>query len=61
METLETRVHFSASVESVNGAGNNIANPAWGSAGIDLIRLAAAAYADGVSSPALAADRGAGD
>ena len=55
-ENLETRVHFSTAVESVNGTGNNLANSNWGSAGSDLLRLAAAAYADGVSAPALPND-----
>lgn len=37
---------------SIDGTGNNLANPAWGSAGVDFLRLAAAEYADGLSSPA---------
>jgi peroxidase len=56
VEPLETRVHFSATIEPIDGTGNNIANPTWGTAGADLIRLAAAAYANGVSTPALAGD-----
>jgi hypothetical protein len=56
VEPLETRVHLSSTVESANGSGNNLANPTWGMAGTDLIRLAATAYADGVSTPALAGD-----
>jgi hypothetical protein len=57
VEALESRVHLSTTtVEPIDGTGNNLANPAWGSAGADLIRLAAAAYADGVSAPALAND-----
>ena len=44
------------SVESIDGTGNNLANPDWGSAGTDLLRIAPAAYADGVSAPA-GADR----
>src|SRR5450432_1754530 len=51
-ETLETRQLMSASIESYNGAGNNTANPNWGSAGETLLRLAPSAYADGISSPA---------
>jgi hypothetical protein len=35
----------------VDGFGNNRDNPAWGSAGDVLLRRAAAAYGDGVSSP----------
>lgn len=39
-------------VYSVDGSGNNTAHPLWGSAGIALIRKAAAAYGDLVSTPA---------
>jgi hypothetical protein len=39
-------------VRSITGFGNNIANPTFGEAGTDLIRIAPAAYADGVSAPA---------
>src|SRR4029453_17460326 len=41
---------------SIDGTGNNTDHPTWGSAGIDLVRTAPVAYADGVSSPA-GADR----
>ncbi len=65
-EQLETRVVFSAdpmsavlaslssmiSQYSIDGSGNNVAHPDWGSAGSDLLRIAAAAYGDGVSTPA---------
>ena len=37
---------------SVEGSGNNVANPNWGQAGTDYIRVAPAAYSDGVSTPA---------
>ena len=43
-------------VRSIDGTGNNLAHPDWGSAGVDLLRIAPAAYADGVSTPA-GADR----
>jgi hypothetical protein len=56
LETLESRMFLSASVESIDGTGNNIAHPTWGSPGIDLIRLSPAAYADGLNSPSLASD-----
>ncbi|MDB5303213.1 MAG: hypothetical protein JWM97_762, partial [Phycisphaerales bacterium] len=56
MEPLESRVHLSSTVESFDGTGNNITNPSWGQAGTDLLRLAAAAYADGVSTPSLPSD-----
>src|SRR4051812_24935249 len=62
-EQLENRVVFSASPNdwmlssilsqySVDGSGNNVSNPSWGSAGSDLLRIAAAAYGDGISTPA---------
>ena len=35
-----------------DGRRNNVDNPAWGSAGIALLKKAADAYADGVSTPA---------
>ncbi len=37
---------------SVTGAGNNLANPNWGAAGIDLLRsILPSAYGDGISTP----------
>src|SRR5205814_2027706 len=36
---------------SPDGTGNNLAHPTWGSAGTDLLRLAPAAYGDGISTP----------
>jgi hypothetical protein len=56
LETLETRALLSAVASPIGGTGNNLANLAWGSAGTDLLRIAAAAYADGASAPA-GADR----
>jgi hypothetical protein len=50
--TSTSSTSSSSAVESIGGTGNNLINPAWGSAGIDLIRIAAAAYADGLSAPA---------
>ena len=41
-----------ATTYSFDGAGNNIAQPSWGSAGIALLRTARAGYTDGVSAPA---------
>jgi peroxidase len=41
---------------SIDGTGNNLTNPDWGSAGSDFLRTAAAAYGDGISTPA-GADR----
>ncbi|MBI2825079.1 MAG: peroxidase [Planctomycetia bacterium] len=37
---------------SIDGSGNNLLHPTWGSAGTDLLRTAPAAYADGLSAPA---------
>lgn len=36
---------------SYDGSGNNPFHPTWAAAGSDLLRIAPAAYADGVSSP----------
>ncbi len=46
-------VHQAAGVEyrAYDGTGNNLANPTWGAAGTDLVRLAQAAYDDGYSTP----------
>jgi peroxidase len=67
-DVLEPRVLLSAtaaapaaapaasSVESFNGSGNNIANPTWGEAGTDLLRLTPAQYANGINSPSLPQD-----
>jgi peroxidase len=43
-------------IEPLDGKGNNIANPDWGSANTNFLRLSPLDYADGVSSPA-GADR----
>jgi hypothetical protein len=51
-ETLEERTPPTTVFSSLDGTGNNLAHPAWGSAGTDLLRIAAAAYGDGVSAPA---------
>jgi hypothetical protein len=63
-ESLETRQLFSVNtvssaststataVESIDGTGNNLAHTTWGSTDTDLLRIAAAAYSDGISSPA---------
>jgi hypothetical protein len=51
-EPLEDRAVPDAGVRSIDGSGNNLAHPDWGKAGTDFIRVAPAAYADGVSAPA---------
>src|SRR5580704_12414053 len=52
----KTPAPTASSVESFNGAGNNIANPTWGQAGTDLLRLTPAQYANGINSPSLPQD-----
>lgn len=62
LEQLETRSLMSinpvspALPEPIDGTGNNLAHPTWGSAGQDLLRLSPVAYGDGISTPA-GADR----
>lgn len=57
LERLEPRQLLAGDVvRSIDGSGNNLTNPDWGAAGEDLLRIAPADYADGVSSPA-GADR----
>lgn len=45
-EIAEARILLAAAID---GTGNNLANPEWGSAGENLIRLATAEYADAIS------------
>src|SRR5258708_12359236 len=56
IETLETRALLSTVFPSITGVGNNLANPTWGAAGTDLLRLSPATYADGISAPSLPND-----
>src|SRR5258708_21332278 len=56
IETLETRALLATVFSSITGFGNNLANPTWGAAGTDLLRLSPAAYADGISAPSLPND-----
>ena len=67
MEQLEPRSMMSVNpvgappapllpAESIDGIGNNVAHPTWGSTGQDLLRLSPAAYGDGISTPS-GADR----
>jgi hypothetical protein len=51
VEVLESRCVPDAGFRSIIGVGNNVANPTWGQAGTDLLRVSPVAYADGVSSP----------
>ena len=41
---------------SIDGTGNNVAHPTWGSTGQDLLRLSPVSYGDGISTPS-GADR----
>jgi hypothetical protein len=72
LENLEGRIVTTATATSaavpalsastyrpIDEIGNNIANPSLGTAGTDLLRVAAAAYADGISSPSLPQDQSA--
>src|SRR5207253_202903 len=53
LESLEQRVFLSAAdTRSLDGSGNNLLHPDWGAAGTALLRLAQAAYTDGLSTPA---------
>ncbi|MCG8403951.1 MAG: PEP-CTERM sorting domain-containing protein [Phycisphaerales bacterium] len=42
----------SAQNRSIDGTGNNVANPNWGSADTQLLRLGSSDYGDGISTPA---------
>lgn len=53
---LPSLLSSTLSAYSVDGTGNNLLHPTWGSAGTDFLRIAQAAYADGLSSPS-GADR----
>src|SRR5262249_58445226 len=53
LEELEARCLLDGGRgRSIDGVGNHRAHPEWGSAGVALLRQAAAAYADGISAPA---------
>ena len=47
MERLEDRALMDAGFRTIDGTGNNPNHSDWGSAGVDLIRKAPAAYPDG--------------
>ena len=50
-EQLEQRTMLSAGWAAVDGSGNNIDHPTWGTTGIPLGRIAETDYADGINSP----------
>src|SRR4051794_6408145 len=52
MQVLEERTSPTDVFRSIDGTNNNLAHPTWGSAGVDLIRVAPPAYSDGISVPA---------
>src|SRR5262245_5822197 len=52
LHQLEERTSPTDVFRSIDGTGNNLSHLAWGSAGSDLLRLAPAAYANGISTPA---------
>ena len=39
-------------IRTIDGTWNNLFHPSWGSAGIDLVRLAPSDYGDGIQTPA---------
>ena len=43
---------FGQEARTIDGTGNNVANPAWGSAGGQLVRISSVEYGDGISTPA---------
>jgi hypothetical protein len=51
-ETEAYEIPMQREIRSINGSGNNVANPDWGSAGFPTIRILENAYADGSSEPA---------
>ena len=52
VEALEERCLLSVEFRTIDGSHNNEAHIHWGQAGTDLLRVAPAAYGDGISSPA---------
>jgi peroxidase len=53
VQSLENRRMMSVTaIRSIDGTGNNLADPTLGAVNVDLLRKAAAAYADGISTPA---------
>ena len=50
IEHLEDRT-TPATYRTIDGTGNNLSHPEWGSTGENLLRRAPAAYADGISAP----------
>ena len=51
-EPLEDRRVLSADYQSLDGTGNNVSNPDWGSTGVQLLRIADVDYGNGIATPA---------
>ena len=49
-KTAPTTPEVLTEIRSLDGGGNNVANPEWGQVGTEYVRTAPASYADGVSS-----------
>ena len=53
LETLERKELLAVDgFAPIDGFGNNVDNPEWGSVGEQFVRIAEAAYTDGLSEPA---------
>jgi hypothetical protein len=51
-EHLEHRVLLSSDYRAIDGSGNNLSHPEWGTSGQPLRRVSPPAYGDGISTPA---------
>ena len=52
LEQLERREVFASDFRSFDGTGNNLLHTDWGSTNENFVRVAPAAYGDGISTPA---------
>lgn len=52
LEQLDQRRLFAADIRSLDGTGNNLANPQWGSSEEAFLRKSPAEYANGIDTPA---------
>lgn len=52
LEQLDQRRLFAADIRSLDGTGNNLTNPQWGSSDEAFLRKAPAEYANGINTPA---------
>ena len=51
LELLEDRRVPAVAFRSIDGTGNNLLHPEWGSTDEQLLRVAPAAYSDGIATP----------